>query len=284
MAVIPSTPLETYAIRGVPVLVKREDLCCPLPGPAFSKMRGVYAHIAKRQERIIGVLDTYHSQAGWAVAYACSLLGKTAINYWPHYAKEAPGVLRPPQQRSRDLGAQLVSLPAGRSFILYHQAKADLLTAAPPSEVYMMPNALKLPESVTENAAEFARTPLPEDAEIVISISSGTVAAGVLRGLAERGQGETSVVLHMGYSRSISATKAYIQQAVGLPLNWSSISIVDQGYAYGDAVDMSIPFPCNKYYDAKAWAWLSITGVAESRSDLSGHRSGRPVVFWNIGA
>jgi len=39
--VIDNTPWQTEMLGGRIVRVKREDLCCPPPGPGFSKMRGV---------------------------------------------------------------------------------------------------------------------------------------------------------------------------------------------------------------------------------------------------
>ena len=48
--VVDGTPLITYPAGNLEVIVKREDLCCPYPGPSFSKMRGVAAHIANRPE------------------------------------------------------------------------------------------------------------------------------------------------------------------------------------------------------------------------------------------
>ncbi len=54
-----------------------------LPGPSFSKIRGVVAHIKNRPESVIGVLDTYHSKAGHAVAYVCNHLGRQCVDFWP---------------------------------------------------------------------------------------------------------------------------------------------------------------------------------------------------------
>ena len=53
------------------------------------------------------------------------------------------------------------------------------------------------------------------------------------------------------------------------------LKLVDDGYAYKDKVGTDdIPFPCNEYYDAKAWRWLlSNIGMLE-----------QPIVFWNIGS
>jgi len=277
--IVNNTPVETYELNGVPILVKREDLCCPFPGPSFSKIRGVAAHIKNRPESVIGVLDTYHSKAGWAVAYVCRELGKQCVDYWPRFKKDPPGDLPPrfQQQQAAELGATLVDLPAGRSAILYHQARKHLAANYPGS--YLMPNALKLPESITENAAEAVRTAphLPGSGTLVISISSGTVAAGVLKGFEEAGLLRNyNVILHMGYSRSQDAAREYIERAAGVSLG-ERVRFVDEGYGYADAArGVTAPFPCNPFYDLKAWKWLSDPANLEPLV-------GRPIVFWNIG-
>jgi len=276
--IVNNTPVETYELNGVPILVKREDLCCPFPGPSFSKIRGVVAHIKNRPESVIGVLDTYHSKAGWAVAYVCRELGKQCVDFWPRFKRDGDAdAPRVQQQRARQLGATLVDLPAGRSAILYHKAKKHLAANYPGS--YLMPNALKLPESVTENAAEAVRTAphLPGSGTLVISISSGTVAAGVLKGFEEAGLLRNyNVVLHMGYSRSQDAAREYIEKAAGVSLG-ERVRFVDEGYGYADAArGVTAPFPCNPFYDLKAWKWLS------DPLNLASVRQ-RPIVFWNIG-
>ncbi len=264
-----STPVETHLLHGVSILVKREDLCCP-DGPPFSKMRGVYAHLANRPESVIGVLDTFHSKAGWAVAHACLELGKQCINFWPQYKKDRG--IQSQQRKAETLGADLVALTAGRSAILFHRAKAYLAEEHPGS--YMMPNALKLDESVTENAQEARRTAssLPGKGTLLISISSGTVAAGVIKGL--EGALGYDIVLHMGYSRSEGATRAYMERMSGW--NLARAQYVDEGYGYADhAKGVEAPFPCNQYYDLKAWKWLGKPGILEELKS--------PIVFWNIG-
>lgn len=281
--IVNNTPLETHELNGVPILVKREDLCCPFPGPSFSKIRGVVAHIQNLPEevRTVGVLDTYHSKAGWAVAYVCQALGKECVNFWPRFKADnyvGGPPPRPQQRQAAELGATLVDIQAGRSAILYHTAR-KLLASAHPAGSYLMPNALKLPESVTENAAEVVRTAdhLPDAGTLVISISSGTVAAGVLLGFAQAGLLDRyNVILHMGYSRSQQATLEYIEKVSGLSLG-DRIKFIDQGYGYADAArDASAPFPCNPFYDLKAWKWLS-----DPVNLASVHP--RPIVFWNIG-
>jgi len=152
--IIKGTPWEVYKVDGVDVHVKREDLCCPEPGPSFSKIRGVEAHLKGQQPGTpIGVLDTVHSKAGWGVAYICQALELPCLDFFPVYKREwvdPTGVnyeLREFQKYAEDLGAELVPLDAGRSSILYHQAK-KLLAERTNGRGLMMPNALKLSETV----------------------------------------------------------------------------------------------------------------------------------------
>lgn len=254
------------------VWVKREDLCSPPPGPPFAKMRGVFDHVQAQEARVIGVLDTAHSQGGWAVAYACSLLGKRCINFYPVRKAEQSLPVRPYQINARRLGADLHPLPAGRSAILYHTAKACTREAGG----YMMPNALKLPETVQSVAAEVLRTNVAPFRAVVVSASSGTIAAGVYKGLAEsRLKDFPTLYVHMGYSRSEDAVRTYIEQMSGYEASESHLKVIDEGYAYADEVrtPSPCPFPSNPFYDAKAWSWLY-----RKRDELPG-----PVLFWNIG-
>lgn len=262
-----NTPIEWYP--SIQLWVKREDLCCPDPGPKFSKMRGVISHLEKVAANKIGVLDTYHSQAGHAVAYACSLLGKQCFNFYPEF--KADKTLRVPQQRSRDLGATLYPLQAGRSCILYHKARATMEACGG----YMMPNALKLEESVIETAKEW---PVGREFDqVIIPCSSGTIAAGVVRGACEAvryGGKLPKFIFHLGYSRSHKDFLDYVQDRSGWTFTPAAFDLIDEGYAYKDQVKDFIwdAWPCNQYYDAKALAWALRTGNV-----------GPNTLFWNIG-
>ncbi len=273
--IIDNTPVEDHR-QQYGLLVKREDLCCPPPGPPFSKTRGVYAHVKARPEQVIGVLDTYHSQAGHAVAQACDLLGKTCVNYYPNF-KHEPGP-REPQHHAMALGAQLQPLPAGRSAVLYHQAKKDLARI---HDSYMMPNALKLPEMVSETAAEVRRT-LSSGAlnhiwgtemPVLIAISSGTIAAGVIQGFRQADL-RPRFILHMGYDRSQDAVLKYLAGHLG-SLEHDYITLVNEGYGYKDVArpGETPPWPCNSHYDLKAFRWW----LREGRG-----RWGE-ALMWNIG-
>lgn len=274
--IINNTPVEYYPDLGL--WVKREDLSCPPPGPPFSKTRGVFAHVAARPEATIGVLDSYHSQAGHAVATACKLLGKRCVNFYPVRKRDQGKPNQPQQQAARELGANLVPLQATASWALYHQARKDLAACYPDS--YLMPNALKLPETVSETAAEVSRTTIPNVNTALIAVSSGTIAAGVIRGLLDNlphGHGITEVVLHLGYSRNPGVVQDYIFKKVERPELWNQLqyTFVNEGYAYSDKArePVDAPFPCNPYYDRKLVAWWNREG-----RDYYGE-----AFLWNIG-
>jgi len=275
-SLVHGTPVEEW-IGAFGLLVKREDLCSPLPGPPFSKMRGVMAHIKSRPEPIIGVLDTYHSQAGWAVAHACATLGKECINFYPEYKAEIGP--RPSQVSARGLGALLVPLSAGRSAILYHRARRWLRENYQQGRHYMMPNALKLKESIAETAQEVSQTSWPSDrVAVVVPSSSATILSGVVRGLNLLNRSwkyPPIVICHLGYSRSEKSVRQYIERSADTPEFDYVLKVIDEGYAYRDKAHPGPTpnWPCNIYYDLKAFRWW----LREGRS-----RFGR-AVFWNIG-
>jgi hypothetical protein len=146
---------------------------------------------------------------------------------------------------------------------------------------YMLPNALKLDESVEATALEVSlHTPKElhnNGGTWVVSISSGTIAAGIIRGLCSFMRPHPKVIAHMGYSRSAKAARKYMVKMADINSEIAAaltMRIVDEGYNYKDKVDNEwIPFPCNEYYDAKAFTWLS-----EHIHELE-----PPVIFWNIG-
>jgi hypothetical protein len=302
---VEGTPLEDH-LQAAGLLVKREDLSCPPPGPPFSKTRGVLRHVQARYAegvRTFGVLDTSHSQAGHAVAQACRHVGAKCLNFFPVFKREltlarpAEGLhlaipnkdgdgevyapLRPPSLRALELGAEMRPLWAGRSAVLFHQAKKQTLEAGG----YMMPNALKLPETVEETAREVERTferaskehyRWLSTAPWVVASSSGTIAAGVVAGLHRMRGDPPLVIVHMGYDRPEDAVTKYIREKSGQPN--ARLKIVQEGYAYADQARGGEgapipPWPCNPFYDLKALRWWL----------KDGRRIHTQAVLWNIG-
>jgi hypothetical protein len=263
-----NTPVELYKVGGKKLYVKREDLSAVSPGPSFSKTRGLRKTIIESGAKVIGCLDTYHSWGGWATAYICHVLKKKAIIFYPKF--KADKKLRLGQRKAKKFKAELIPLKAGRSSILYHQAKKILASKYKSS--YMIPNALKLDATVTETAQEVSITPKKLlKGTVVISISSATVASGVIKGLSML-KVRPRIILHLGYTRSTKQVLNYVRSMSGVE-DLKNVEVIDEGYAYRDAVNVSCPFPSNEYYDRKAFKW-----VCENIKTLD-----EPVLFWNIG-
>jgi len=264
------------------IWVKREDLCCPFPGPSFSKIRGLEQAIVQLRNRPMipptrfAGLDTCHSKAGWGIAYVCKHYNIPCTIYYPVYKGEIE--LRYFQKKCEELGAELVPMPATRSAILYHRCKKDFLEKYP--QGHFLPNGLKLKQTVKETSDELIKyTPkelLSKNAVWVVSVSSGTIAAGVILGLTEL-EYKGTIILHMGYSRSRKGLRDYLMKITDGHMNPWQIMLMDDGYEYRDAVELRCPFPCNPYYDLKAWKWLK-----ENIGTILFEKS--PIVFWNIGS
>ncbi len=264
------TPWLDYRLKsGLIVHVKREDLC--MDGAAFSKVRGVEKHLTTRKELNIGVLDSLHSKAGWGVSQICKEMGKKAVVFYPRYKGETG--LRENQIKCRKEGADLVPLQATASYILKHRAARILSETYKDS--YMLPNGLQLSESVHETALEVRRN-TPEsyffNSVWVISVSTGTIAAGVITGIASGSHSGIDIVLVKGYSdRKNKSILKKIREYTSM--NGMRITIIDGGYNYKDAVEYPCPFPSNEYYDLKAWKWLDSARLPFNKQ----------IIFWNIG-
>lgn len=268
-SVMVNTPWREYQLSGLPVWVKREDLCTAGDGPAFSKVRGLESYLRRLREdgvKAVGVMDTFHSKAGWGTAWLCHDLGLKCYDFYAKYKDDA-GV-RPFQERARECGAELVEVPnLGRQAVVSHIMRRRLRELDP--QAVMLPNGLTVEDAVWENAQEvvtFTPPALCMRGTWVISVSTGHIARGVAAGLTQL-MSEVKLIAHMSYS-------ARSQEKLRETISYSPLFLVDEGFEYRSAAEGSAPFPCNKFYDLKAWEWL--------RRNI--HRLESPVVFWNIGA
>lgn len=281
------TPVETH--QGF--LVKREDQAVSIAdAPPFSKMRGVLAHLTKLRAqgtKTVGYAESAISMAGWGLAWAAKKLGLHAVIFAPVYKGELPylDVLRKHYTHWERLGAQIVPMPAGRTKIIYYQGRSWLEKHYPENSV-MLPIGMSFPESVDATAIEYAWTLKKyklRPKHVVACVGSGTIAAGLVRGMAESNAGATlwGILTRDG---SVAGKLRYMENLVGFPLSPGGIfsalyrvsaELTSSGYEYTQNSKIDVPFPCNPYYDAKAWEWLMA-----NRTLFNGEQT----LFWNIGA
>ena len=148
----------------------------------------------------------------------------------------------------------------------------------------LLPQGLPFDETVTDLAHEIESIPTSAiGGTLVIAVGSGTMAAGVISGLMEKGIRQKVVGVLVSPKPvpgmwHIIMGKAHQATATGIKkVTWCReyLSLVPALWEYHDVPrGTDCPFPCNPYYDLKAWAWL--------RKHL--HSQKEPVLFWNIGA
>lgn len=262
MGCVSNTPIE-YS-KAFDLFVKREDLACPFPGPAFSKTRGVFAHLLNRPERYIGALDARHSRNGHATAWACKILGKKCYTFFTSYAK-APGP-RENQLLAAGLGSELHPL-AGTYAAIQHVRASRIMEDT--GDGYMLPIGLRVPEMVTATAEE-ARLIDHEFDWVILPAASGTIAAGVIQGMRATA---ARFIVYLSYKRDLSKTLRYFGDLLGQGFLDDKVEFIHSDYEYKDAAEPgpTPTWPCCEYYELKAFRWW-----------LQNRRRGK-TLFWNAG-
>jgi len=275
------TPVESHYIKGREIWVKREDLCTQIPGPPFSKCRGLYPHMKRLRDEekvhIVGYVETPISMAGWGVAWCAKALGMTAVIYEPQYKHGAPKMLIKHKQHWEKFGVIIEHIPAGMTCINQHIAKKHLLKKYG-AKTHLLPIGIPSIETVEETAAEWRRTiyQYGKFENVIVPVGSGTICAGVLKGMLPEDGCLTGVMV---YSKNIPKKFKSICNKAGkqnLPLleNNLNFRLIDPGWSYTEMATIQAPFPCHRYYDLKGWQWL--LEMLPTMKDR--------VLFWNIGS
>ena len=274
--IINNTPIEVY--DGI--LVKREDLSCLPPGPPFAKVRGLQKrleYLKRKGVSIVGYTETNISQAGIGVSWLCQELNMTAVIYCPMY-KKPQAILNGYRKQWENFGAVIMEIPAGMAKVNYYICKKKLLEEFGASAI-MLPLGLPFKESITAVSEEFKLT-LPKIKNIksvVMCIGSGTMAAGVLKGIYESPLQKIKLygILCRKSKNIVEKKKKILMGSETISfISKTDFSVIDMGWEYTQESKSECPFPTNKYYDLKAWQWLM-----ENKNKIP-----QPILFWNIGA
>ncbi len=266
-----NTPIEKY--NGI--YVKREDLCTlNTTAPPFSKCRGVFARLQKlKKEGIqnVGYLETSISMGGIAVSYYCNILEMQCIIFCPQY-KEEPKQLQ--IHKKYWFNAKIIYIKPNYSQINYYVSKKLLFDSFGKNSV-MLPNGLPLIESIIETAKECERTLQKIKVKsIVVCIGSGIICSALLKGC-DKNIDIYGILIHkkseIRKSRDIYKNAGRLYKGI---LGQNNLRVIYTGFDYTDKSMIQCDFPCNPYYDLKAYQWL-----LENKEKLK-----RPILFWNIGS
>lgn len=259
------TPVETWHIAGQPVFVKREDLFAGPPAPPLGKLRGVRAILCKlRREgkRVVGCFQATRSRIGHALAAACADMGGfrciVAYGAFPNMPPPSSAL------EAERLGAHLLPIRNNILAICHRQAQKHVEAKGG----WMLPLGGELDEGIQAVASESAslQPSIVEGGTIVVPCGSGVTLAGVVRGL----PGNPARIIGVSSGRSpASVHRCLVRNNVR---SLAEIEIRPPHRLYREAEDIAAPFPCDAYYDLKAWQVLTTEiGLYDS-----------PILFWNV--
>ena len=275
------TPIEQYVLpNGRRVYVKRDDLWRGgRYGGGNAKMRGVEVHLRRLVESgvsHVAMVDARTSRAGWGIAELCRDLGLKFTEFFG-LRRDEWGTVPPFQQMCREAGAELCPMPASRVYPMYYKARIECRKRG----IYLLPMGVQLTESLLSVSGEAATLPTQLlKGTLVCVVATGTMFAGLLLGIRD---GPRVVGVYIGMTPgelkgcTKSSAEAIIRQRIirllpeGFTPQPFEIALADREYCAED--NYPCPFPCDKWYDRKAWRWL-----CEHRGEL-----GDPVLYWNIG-
>lgn len=275
------TPIEKYnhPDTNTPYSVKREDLSVPFPGPPFSKMRGLVPHLQRLKEegvRYVGYTESAISMAGWGVAWACKEMGLNAVLFDPQYKEgNTPDLLKYHRKRWEENGAIIIPQDAGMVRVNHNIARQILREKFSPKYSRLLPLGLTLPETV-EETTKVAKDVRGLYKSVVVNVGSGTIAAGLSKGLGDR----STVYGIMGRAGDVKRKRELIAHkgrfTIKTPggLFGNDFRLVDPGWEYSGRSVAPCPFPCHPYYDRKAFQWM-MENILFLKS---------PILFWNIGS
>lgn len=279
---IQNTPIKKYKIGKQEIFVKREDLACLPPGPPFAKVRGLYPVLQKLKAngiKTFGYMDTSISMAGWGLSYFCKEMGLKSVIFYPDYKDGKRHNQNFQLKMWKKFGAEIIPLEKpNRLMINWYRARKILKDKYPDSE--MLPQGLPFKETVKNVSDELKedRAIFRDIKTIVLCIGSGTMLAGILKGLYFI---DSSINVYgvIVAPKSTNKMKDKIYKMAGVSDSGffaykGNVNVVDARFEYTDKESFECPFPCNPYYDRKAWKWL-----IENIDSLA-----KPLMFWNIGA
>lgn len=281
MKAIRNTPIELHYVYDRLVYVKREDLCGVVGSPTFSKIRGIIEHLKLLKSKginIVGYTETSISMAGWGVAWACKMLDMKAVIFNPVY-KEPHDVLEYHKIQWIKHEAEIIDIKAGMAKVNFYISKKLLYDKYGESAV-LLPLGLPFEETIKATSDELKNTlkTHPKIDNIIVNIGSGTIAAGIWRGLSEIDYicnlwGVLGRSSNLVKKRQVISRKAKIIEDGLFANTKANLLLIDPRWEYTQKSEVESPFPSHPYYDLKAWQWL-----IENINDIKG-----TILFWNIG-
>jgi len=261
-----NTPIETYNVDGKSIYVKRDDLMgdgktLP-PWGKLSALRNVLLDVNPTKPLIH--LSVYGSWSGWALSEISKELGYEFIMAYPK-SKKYPEFMLEKVDRTLPLKPNMMS-------ILYNKVGS----IAREKDYIRLPYAFDHSAYIDTQRKRFREVKKEINFDhLVVSSGSGVTCLGLLlehepyQSLFEPNNKRTFHTVCVSSESSIR--KKFSKYQVH---DSSNIEIVKSEFAFDDKMEWyNTPFPCNEFWDKKAWYWLE-QNISKFKGDI---------LFWNIG-
>ena len=261
-----NTPIETYNVNGKSVYVKRDDLMgdgeiLP-PWGKLSALRNVLLDVNPTKPLIH--LSVYGSWSGWALSQISKELGYEFIMAYPK-SKKYPEYMLEKVDRTLPLKPNMMS-------ILYNKVGS----IAREKDYIRLPYAFDHSAYIDTQRKRFREVKEKLDFDhLVVSSGSGVTCLGMLLehdpfpSLFEPDNKRTFHTVCVSSESSIK--KKFSKYQI---YDTDNVEIVKSEFAFDDKMEWyNTPFPCNEFWDKKAWYWLE-----QNISKFDGD-----ILFWNIG-
>lgn len=261
------SPIEVHRVAGRDLFVKRDDLCAKPPFPPLAKVRGLPALLERlvgNQVGRVGVFESAVSQVGVSLAESCRYF--PSLVPYVFFARTINRRYSRSAEAAERAGATLVPLANNVLNVCYGQARRHMQNIGG----FLIPFGFEFPESLAaiEREASQVAPELVRGGSLIVSAGSGVTISGILNGLQE----QPFSCFAVSTGRSERAIRRCVQR--NLRADTTLPTIVPPKWAYSDVPKIEAPFPCDPYYDLKAWAFL--VGSIDLLRD--------PILFWNVGA
>lgn len=260
------TPIEKYDVGGKSVYVKRDDLMgdgktLP-PWGKLSALRNVLLNVKPTKPLIH--LSVYGSWSGWALSEISKELGYEFIMAYPN-SKKYPEYMIEKVEQSLPLRPNMMSILYNKVGSIAREKDYVRLPYAFDHSVYIETQRERLKEVKKE---------LDFD-HLVVSSGSGVSCLGLLLEHEPWPSLFEPVNTRTFHTVCVSGEDTIKKKFAKHQIHSSNqIEIVKSEYAFDDMMEWyETPFPCNEFWDKKAWYWLE-----NNISKFDGK-----ILFWNLG-
>lgn len=268
MLIRDKTPTLKYDVKGRTVYVKREDLQGDGENsPAWGKLAATREMVKKLpDDRPLVALNTYGSFSGWALSSICKELD---VEF--HMVHPKTRLIHDEYMDiCLDNGAKLHGLRPNMFKIMYGQMgkyatehNLQQLAYAYNSPVYLKFAANRMFKYLQDSKIQFDN--------FVIPTGSGVTLTGLVAGVFKHNPNAKVYTCGVGTMGGVSTQ---VSKYNFLQKRKNQIEVNISNYEFNDLMKwFEVPFPCNQFWDKKAWHWLT-----ENIDRLEGK-----TLFWNLG-